>query len=273
MSTIITAEAIGEYNYTDRIISAVAFALLYYDFILTIPQEVERYWTGRVTWPSFLFFLNRYTAVLGHIPVIAEFFGVLPEPVPTLFFIASELSIAAALMLLRTYALYVRDRRVLALLLALIGIGVSVSVWVLVVGHLMERPTIAPSATLAHAGCILALSQEEGDDLAIAWSAIMVFDVAVFILTVLQALQVRETWCGGYFGVILRDGTAYFAILFLCYLSNILSYTLAQPMYKSISTTITNVVSTTLITRLMLNIRDPELRGAGPTYCSPDEAC
>lgn len=34
----------------------------------------------------------------------------------------------------------------------------------------------------------------------------MVFDVAVFILTVLQALQVRETWCGGYFGVILRDG-------------------------------------------------------------------
>lgn len=56
-------------------------ALLYYDFILTIPQEVERYWTGRLTWPSFLFFLNRYTAVLGHIPVIAEFFGVLPEPV------------------------------------------------------------------------------------------------------------------------------------------------------------------------------------------------
>ncbi|KAL1938963.1 hypothetical protein VTO73DRAFT_11116 [Trametes versicolor] len=238
-----TTEAIGEYNHTNRIISAVAFSEL-----------------------------SRRVALLRlHFNDPARGGTILDRKIDVA--VVPLLRIAAALMLLRTYALYVRDRRVLALLLALIGIGVSVSVWVLVVGHLTERPTIAHSATLARAGCILVLSQEEGDDLAIAWSAIMVFDVAVFILTVLQALQVRETWCGGYFGVILRDGTAYFAILFLCYLSNILSYTLAQPMYKSISTTITNVVSTTLITRLMLNIRDPELRGAGPTYCSPDEAC
>ncbi|KAL1938962.1 hypothetical protein VTO73DRAFT_11115 [Trametes versicolor] len=252
MSDVTAIEAI----YTNRIVSVVALALLYYDFILTIPQEVERYWTGRLTWPSFLFFLNRCPAVLEYRRFISIFI----------------LGIAAALMLLRTYALYVRDRRVLALLLVLLGIGVGVSAWVLVVGLTARKPTIAPSATLAHAGCILVLSQEEGDDLAIAWSVIMVFDVSVFVLTVMQALQVRETWCGGYFGVILRDGhgTAYFAILFLCYLSNILSYT---PMYKSISTDIANVVSTMLITRLMLNIRDPELQGAGQTYCSPDEAC
>ncbi|EIW56666.1 uncharacterized protein TRAVEDRAFT_49484 [Trametes versicolor FP-101664 SS1] len=260
MSNVAALEAV----FTNRIVSAVALALLYYDFILTIPREVERYWTGRLTWPSLLFFLNRYIPILGQIPGIVESFGVLSEsqyvPPRTSVF---TVGFAAALTLLRTYALYARDRRVLVLLLGLLDIGLCVSVWVLVVGRRARNPTIAPSATLAHAGCILVLSQEEGNDLAIAWSAIMVFDVAVFVLTVLHALQVRDTWCGGYFGVILRDSTGYFAILSLFYLANILSYTLAQPMYKNISTNITNVVSTTLITRLMLNIRDPELRGPG----------
>lgn len=56
-------------------------ALLYYDFVLTIPQEVERYWERKFSLPSFLFFLNRYMSVLCHIPVIIEFFGVIPESV------------------------------------------------------------------------------------------------------------------------------------------------------------------------------------------------
>ena len=50
-------------------------AILYYDFILTLPLEVERYWKSRFTWVSVLFFLNRYGSVLSHIPIIYEHFG------------------------------------------------------------------------------------------------------------------------------------------------------------------------------------------------------
>ncbi|KAI1790894.1 hypothetical protein LXA43DRAFT_890138, partial [Ganoderma leucocontextum] len=56
-------------------------ALLFYDFILTLPHEAERFWTGRRSWASVFFFLNRYTAILFHIPVIYEIFYVMPESV------------------------------------------------------------------------------------------------------------------------------------------------------------------------------------------------
>lgn len=126
--------------------------------------------------PSFLFFLNRYMSVLCHIPVIVEFFGVIPESVspirlmtlvalpnandlrraavrplltPLIFIDETEYmrctrcrefqqyhrfismviqGVVAALMLLRTYALYGQDRRVLILLSTIIGTGGIISV-------------------------------------------------------------------------------------------------------------------------------------------------
>jgi len=47
--------------------------ILYYDYVLTVQIEIERYWNPQcLTWASALFFVNRYGALLGHIPVIYE---------------------------------------------------------------------------------------------------------------------------------------------------------------------------------------------------------
>ncbi|EJF59252.1 hypothetical protein DICSQDRAFT_65360, partial [Dichomitus squalens LYAD-421 SS1] len=56
-------------------------ALLYYEYVLTLPLEVERYWHSAWSCASVLFFLNRYLTIFGHIPVVVEFFGVFPQPV------------------------------------------------------------------------------------------------------------------------------------------------------------------------------------------------
>ncbi|KAI0370895.1 hypothetical protein BV20DRAFT_1035559 [Pilatotrama ljubarskyi] len=237
--TVIPGEVIIESKYTNRILSSAAFALLYYDFVLTIPQEVER-----------------YMSVLSHIPVIFEFFGVLPEQV---IYLALKMSVnqrcrefqqyhriisiviqgvVAAVLVLRTYALYGRDRRIFALLLSIASVGAVISIWVVIIGHNTRRPTATYAEDIARTGCDLTLSQAEGYDLAIAWSSILVFDAAVFILTLLQAFKIGRAWSGGFLRVMLRD---------------------AKPVHKGVSTSITNVVSTTLATRLMLNIRDPDL--------------
>ena len=50
-------------------------AILYYDYVLTVPLEVERYWRARMSWAAFLFYVNRYFVVLSHISVIYENFG------------------------------------------------------------------------------------------------------------------------------------------------------------------------------------------------------
>lgn len=50
-------------------------ALLYYDFALTMPLEVKHFWGRRLSWPSALFFLNRYFSVVSHVPIVYKDFG------------------------------------------------------------------------------------------------------------------------------------------------------------------------------------------------------
>lgn len=58
-------------------------ALLYYDFTLTLPEEIERYWSGNrnISAASLAFFANRYLSLIGVIPVLYEYFWLMPEKV------------------------------------------------------------------------------------------------------------------------------------------------------------------------------------------------
>ncbi|TFY56128.1 hypothetical protein EVG20_g9050 [Dentipellis fragilis] len=60
-------------NYAVTLLSLV---ILYYDFVLTLPQEIELYWPSQhpLGWASSIFLANRYLTVLGHFPVLAELF-------------------------------------------------------------------------------------------------------------------------------------------------------------------------------------------------------
>ncbi|KAI0772475.1 hypothetical protein BD413DRAFT_474668 [Trametes elegans] len=255
---------IAESNHINRVFAAIAFGVLWFDFVLTIPLEVGRYWTGGLSWASTFYFLNRYMSVLSHIPVVVEFFAIMPEcrklQVYHQILAAFTQFIVAVLLILRTYALYTRNRKVVYLLGAICAVGGAVSVWAIVSVHNLHLQSFQDFAV--YTGCDLTLSEKQGYYLAAAWSPILVFDTTVFSLTLVQALRVGRTWSHSLFHVMLRDGTIYFGILVVCYICNILTYIVKgrlQPVYKGVSTTLTNVISTTLITRLMLNIRDPKL--------------
>ena len=50
-------------------------AILYYDYLLTFPLEVGRFWLFHETnWATALFYLNRYLSLVGHIPIAMEYF-------------------------------------------------------------------------------------------------------------------------------------------------------------------------------------------------------
>ena len=38
-------------------------------------MEVERFWGRRASWAAGSFFLVRYLALLGHVPILYEFYG------------------------------------------------------------------------------------------------------------------------------------------------------------------------------------------------------
>ncbi|KAH9165748.1 hypothetical protein EDB89DRAFT_1858059, partial [Lactarius sanguifluus] len=47
-------------------------AILYYDYVLTLSCEVEYFWPNpyRTGWVSSIFFLNRYFAIFGYMPIV-----------------------------------------------------------------------------------------------------------------------------------------------------------------------------------------------------------
>jgi len=50
-------------------------ATLLYDYCLTFVAEVERCWVvRRFSWGLGFFYLNRYLALFGHIPIMMEYF-------------------------------------------------------------------------------------------------------------------------------------------------------------------------------------------------------
>ncbi|KAH9916282.1 uncharacterized protein BXZ73DRAFT_53870, partial [Epithele typhae] len=107
-------------TYLNRVVQSVSFTILYFDFFLTLPEEIPRYWKGQraLRGASLFFFLNRYLAIVVSFPVIYEFFWNMPDasffrprrhpqwtsdrPLPRL-----------VLLMLRTYALYNMNKRVM----------------------------------------------------------------------------------------------------------------------------------------------------------------
>jgi len=68
--------------FMDRCLDAVALALLYYDYLLTVPLEIERIWLqNKANWNTVLFFAIRYLTVFGHVPVIVQSFWLDRPPI------------------------------------------------------------------------------------------------------------------------------------------------------------------------------------------------
>ncbi|KAI0078631.1 hypothetical protein K474DRAFT_1660250 [Panus rudis PR-1116 ss-1] len=61
--------------YLSRYSVAVSLAILYYDWILTLPDEISLYWQRRCSFTSFLYFLNRYSSLIAHIPVAVQIYS------------------------------------------------------------------------------------------------------------------------------------------------------------------------------------------------------
>ncbi|OBZ75903.1 hypothetical protein A0H81_04255 [Grifola frondosa] len=117
--------------------------------------------------------------------------------------------------------------------------------------------------------CQLSLSVQQVYYLLGSYIVLLLADATVFLLTVVKVAQIRQHFPEGLFEIMLRDGIIYFGILVVLNISNICTLLLADPPEKVISLTATNVMSSTLIARWILNLRDPNLHGS-PSQSSTD---
>ncbi|KAJ7050357.1 hypothetical protein C8F01DRAFT_1377773 [Mycena amicta] len=249
----------------------VSFSLLFYDYFLTLDWEVARYWgAAQWTWPNIFYFANRYGTLVGNIPVVMQYFWSTPPTARKLmvckhlesyhqyFIIATQL-LVGAMLILRTYALYERNKRVLILMLGFTAGAVAFALWSVITG----KSTKGNTNLELYFGCNYPIARGTGLNLVVPWAAVATFDTMIFLLTLGRVLYRRGRPRNGntmdLLSILLRDGAIYFGVMVMSNLGNILTFALGTPYTRGIATTFTNILSSIMISRLMLNLRDPAL--------------
>ncbi|KIM74120.1 hypothetical protein PILCRDRAFT_14678 [Piloderma croceum F 1598] len=261
-------------------VSLVSFVILYYDHALTLPMEIQRFWIRGFTWATLFFFINRYLAFLGHIPVIMEVFWNFWQTCRLLqsyhqyLVVAIQLLVGVAvLLIMRVYAMYDRKKWVIWLFVIIASADIGVGCW----GIISNEPTAVSPFARAAQGCSEPLGSEQGIHLAIAWSGQLFFDAICFLLTLRKSFSIGRMGQRTLIDTLLRDGAVYFAIMTAANLGNILTFLLAAPLSKGVASTFVNMytapslaqtrstdpwsrrISVTMMSRLMLNLRDPKI--------------
>ncbi|KAF9485255.1 hypothetical protein BDN70DRAFT_871667 [Pholiota conissans] len=255
-------------------VGAASFALLYYDYLLTLPTEVSRFWNSRrLTWASSLFYGNRYISLIGHVPVMFQYFWTSPD-LKTCKALSSFHQYLAVLiqiivgiiLIIRTYALYGCNRFILLLLCSCALTVIVYGIWCVMS---QQSPNYTVDDLLPNS-CLLPVFESLSSRLASAWTGMLCFDILIFCMTLYKSLTSRNDGNSNILHVMLRDGTIYFGVM-MCFCVTILLSFHFSPLYsKGVTTILTNVISSTMASRLMLNIRDPRLTSSYQvTYTYP----
>ncbi|KAF4591231.1 hypothetical protein EYR40_009834 [Pleurotus pulmonarius] len=216
-------------------------AILFYDFSLTLGTESKRFWEYPV-WSSaaVLFYLNRYVGLSGHI--VIAFFFLKPDFLVNTnapkscskFELFSELHVAlihiiiSGILIIRTSALYNNDRR--------IKYGLCFLLFLMIVNGLVQW-------------CIRTSKGPHGSPVNQA---------------VVENSPLKRN-CYIPYGHQQSIGCIYFALLLISNVPNILVILLSPPYLKNLLPMFVNALSSTAMSRLMLNLRDPLLRGSQET--------
>ncbi|KAJ6571563.1 hypothetical protein B0H19DRAFT_662613 [Mycena capillaripes] len=252
-----------------RFLVFIPLTLAVYDYVLTFEEEVSRYWGTHLTWGTVLFYINRYSAIFGTVPVLAEMLLTTTDSRKSAvcdgftqyheyFALASQI-LVSTMLIMRTYALYERNKPVLAFMIFVTFCAVVSAVYLLLSGH--SRDVLDPH--LKSFGCPSPTTHDTNIRTAGAWSGMLVFDVMIFLLTVYKCYKYvvhnGSPLSGSLFAVLFRDGACYFIIMIAANAANIATYTMGGPIISGSGTTAVNVLSSILMSRLMLNLRDPHI--------------
>ncbi|KAJ7624884.1 hypothetical protein FB45DRAFT_1061034 [Roridomyces roridus] len=230
--------------------------LLYWDHLLTLDREIALLWKRTRSMRSYWFFINRYFA-------FATGFAIAPLPFLTrlstktcenyslfreLALVCSQ-TITCLVMLIRVYALFGRDNRILCCMIAIAACGTGLTIWSLTGQH---------GARSSVGGCHFGLISSTAHHLAAPWEALFAFDTFLFCLLIYNAYTGRRWMDSGakLHIVIIRDGAVYFGVMALTNLANILTYYATSGGWVSPGslTTLANFLSVTMTSRLILNL-------------------
>ncbi|KAG2018010.1 hypothetical protein CC2G_007469 [Coprinopsis cinerea AmutBmut pab1-1] len=160
-----------------------------------------------------------------------------------------------AILIVRTYVLYGKNRLILICLCTIAMAVVGSATW-----GLVTAPSLAyRESQLPPRGCILPISLESIQSFMPAILLGMSAEVVVFVLTLYKSIQIIQKENSVVLRILLRDGALYFGVVMLANMAVIVSYYAFDDYSRGNVVTLTNSLYATLVSRLILNLRDPAL--------------
>ncbi|KAH9953077.1 hypothetical protein BC827DRAFT_193660 [Russula dissimulans] len=236
--------------------------LLYYDYMLNLDREIQFLWPphNKQGWVTAAYFLNRYLSVLGYLPLVVSFF--IPFDVPVRLCLGLQAyfewltifaqTLTGFLCLVRVYAMYGKSHRILGFLAFTSGISLVTGAGAILASHYRSDNVIPVLSSFV--GCSMFMPSPKGRFYDIAWVCVSFFDSVIFSLTLYKAF--KEGRGVRLLDVIVRDGAMYFSVLFIINLANMFNLRFSSPFLRPSTSTVTNVLSVTLVSRLVLNLRE-----------------
>ncbi|TDL18499.1 hypothetical protein BD410DRAFT_793204 [Rickenella mellea] len=250
-------------NIADRS-EVAACSCLVFDIILTIDQEVEYIWRSKWTLPKCLYLWARYFALFMQVIAIAETTSL--KVTPTIcagwaYFegITGQLLIMGVelLLMLRVWALYKRDKRILYFLIALYVAEITANTVILGMS-LPSLTTVAPLHGLFPPGFPLSgcFPTKVPGFFFSYWIPTLVFESILFILMLFNFVRLaRENTPMPLLTLFFRDGTVYYAVIFAALLIQVLLYELDNTAIKQVAIGWLLTMFSIMGTRLVLNLR------------------
>ncbi|KAJ6605403.1 hypothetical protein DFH09DRAFT_1121327 [Mycena vulgaris] len=237
-------------------------AILFFDYLLTFDLEMALIWPSRWSISKILFLLSRYLVFvevpLGYYYVFVSDTSLKHCKIINSTVIMTRLAgiaIAEAILLLRTYAISGRERRVLNVFGSIYAIGVSTSIITLSLFIGSSKYAVPP---LHLPGCDLAGGR-------------FIFVGIPFIIIVLNesALMSYTIWIGiktyrhtrnPLIVTMYRDGIIYFAFLSVGSLINLLILVAGPAHMQDLLNSLLRILHSIFSCRILLHVREAERR-------------
>ncbi|KAJ7246931.1 hypothetical protein C8J57DRAFT_1475883 [Mycena rebaudengoi] len=257
-----SAEAIevAYQTFANNCATASFIAILVYDWLLTLRPEVEYIWKQKMTFGKLLYLINRYLVIVDLIILLNSYANPIihgSQVCKPWFHIDSWLAfisiVAIDIMwLLRTWAMWHRSKKMLIFLVILQALcnlaEGGATLWAsLTLFSIPSQNNIRP--------CLSGFARP--DVLYALWMGVIVWDLAIMILTLIRAastVRSHET-TNSIIALVVKDGVQYFVLIFLIAIGNIVVINIAPGPLATMLLTLQRVTNSVIGSRMMLNLR------------------
>ncbi|KNE92328.1 hypothetical protein PSTG_14286 [Puccinia striiformis f. sp. tritici PST-78] len=239
------------------------YAVALWDWIICLPKEYRRIYKAPRSLIKVLYYFNRYYTLANLLLVLYGFNAQMTTAECNKFYkwepgVASFTTIfAEAILVVRTYALWGRNKIILAILLT--GLTIECVVLFFAVTQFHPVPTRDPTDPESRGACI-AGGGPGGHDWSMAyWVSPIVMDTLMLILTSIRAFQYRKKGVkSGVFQTFVKDGILYFAVVFGVNLINTIFYSLPSPALQAINSPMSLLMTSIMCSHIVLSLRGEE---------------